>query len=81
MTNMGLCRYAGDQLLVLVTSSINQGPPRMLQKLQELITLCEQRGSRDASIPAGEDTSSFVQIVRTAQSTADVDNSVRSLLN
>ena len=70
------CRYAVDQLTWLVAETSNTAAPAYLANLQQRIEECDRAGSRNSSLPAGENLSSFVDRVGRVGSAADVQTVV-----
>ena len=65
-----------DQLTWLVAETSNTAAPAYLANLQQRIEECDRAGSRNSSLPAGENLSSFVDRVGRAGSAADVQTVV-----
>lgn len=74
-------RYAAEQILWIVTKSVGSASPQFLQKLQDLITKCEQNNLKNASISHDEDLISFSDIISSATSSAEVDNCIDSIIS
>ena len=70
------CRYAVDQLTWLVAETSNTAAPAYLANLQQRIEECDRAGSRNSSLPAGENLGSFADRVGRAGSAADVQTAV-----
>ena len=74
------CRYAADQLMWLITTSVQAASPTVLAALQDRLTQCEQKGGTNASVPKDENLLDFPAIVSIAKSGVDVEDCLRGIL-
>ena len=74
--NAACRRYAVDQLTWLVAETSNTAAPAYLANLQQRIEECDRAGSRNSSLPPGENLGSFADRVGRAGSSADVQTAV-----
>ena len=68
-----------DQLTWLVAETSSTAAPAYLANLQQRIEECDRAGSRNRSIPASENTDTFVSIVAAATGLPDVEEVIAGL--